>query len=178
MKLTHTSRIFWVFCWVMYRLFITRYNEKYKRRDITSYQGIVSRLSAGPEIIPGYFLLAYIHMSPLLVLHWQYTHYTVYLLLWHFNSNCGRVTIRSPQYFWCDCMFTPNINRNMRFKGKLLSSLVADSEYTPVKTFIRCLQIFLVDLFWVPQQASCTINSKKWFVQTVKTLPPHYCTQC
>ena len=51
----------------MSRLFIPRYNEKYERTDRTSYQGMVSsRLSAGPKITSGSFLLAYIRMSPLL----------------------------------------------------------------------------------------------------------------
>ena len=39
-----------------------------------------------------------------------------------FNSNCGKVTIWSPQHFGWNHMVTPNLNINIRHKGQLLLS--------------------------------------------------------
>ena len=42
-----------------------------------------------------------------------------------------------------------------------------------MKKFNRYCQIFLTNVFWVPQQASCAINGNKWIVQTAtKSLLP------
>ena len=38
------------------------------------------------------------------------------------KSNLGKVTILSPQKKWCDRMFTPNLNIDMRHKGQLFLS--------------------------------------------------------
>ena len=42
--------------------------------------------------------------------------------------------------------------------------MVADSLSIPAKIFIRCLQISLLNVFWVPQQASFAINRKMYCV--------------
>ena len=54
-------------------------------------------------------------------------------------------------------------------RGNYCYVFVADYEYSLVKICIRCVRIFLANVFWVPQLASCAINIKKQIVRTVMT---------